>query len=95
MITSFAQQQPQVDNEMHVADQREPDKALLGMESLFHDTAPAPHPAQGMVSPAVAGGAHPAPRAAGVLRPGVTAQPCAHTVIFQPSPAATGRGCVS
>lgn len=34
MITSFAQQQPQVDNEMHVADQREPDKALLGMESL-------------------------------------------------------------
>lgn len=34
IITSFAQQQPQVDNEMHVADQREPDKALLGMESL-------------------------------------------------------------
>lgn len=34
MITSFAQQQPQVDNEMHVADQREPDEALLGMESL-------------------------------------------------------------
>lgn len=34
MITSFAQQQPQVDNEMHMADQREPDKALLGMESL-------------------------------------------------------------
>lgn len=34
MITSFAQQQPQVDNEMHVADRREPDKALLGMESL-------------------------------------------------------------
>lgn len=34
MITSFAQQQSQVDNEMHVADQREPNKALLGMESL-------------------------------------------------------------
>lgn len=34
IITSFAQQQPQVDNEMHVADRREPDKALLGMESL-------------------------------------------------------------
>lgn len=28
IITSFAQQQPQVDNEMHVVDRREADKAL-------------------------------------------------------------------
>lgn len=92
IITSFAQQQPQVDNEMHVADRREPDKALLGMESLSMTLLPAPHPARGTVTPAVAGGAHPAQRTAGVLSPGVTAQPCAHTVLFQPSPAATGQG---
>lgn len=45
-----------------------------------------------MVTPAVSGGEHPAQRAARVLSPGVTAQPCTHTVTFQPSPAATGRG---
>lgn len=33
IITSFAQQQPQVDNEMYAVDRREPDKALLVMES--------------------------------------------------------------
>lgn len=33
IITSFAQQQPRVDNEMQAADRGEPDEALLVMES--------------------------------------------------------------
>lgn len=98
IITSFAQQQPRVDNEMHAVDRREPDKALFMMES---PSAPAPHPLptrheqrwprlrlEERILPE---------RAAGVLSLGVMAQPRGHAVTFQtsacsPGPVYSSRG---
>jgi len=98
IITSFAQQQPQVDNEMHAVDRREPDKALLAMESP--STTPCQLPTRlptgtSEGGPGCGRRSESCPGGSRVLSPGVPAQPRGHAVTFQTSACSPAPGCSS